>query len=37
MIQEILAWMTAQNVWAEPIVNFLLAVACIKYILFGGH
>ena len=34
MIQETIAWMTAQNVWAQPIVNFLVAVACLKYIIF---
>ena len=34
-LHAVLDWMTAQNIWAEPIVNFLIAVACIKYIIFG--
>ena len=34
MITEILAWITAQNYWAEPILNVVIAIACIKYILF---
>ncbi len=35
VLTEVATWMAAQNVWAEPIVNFLIAIACIKYILFG--
>ena len=35
LITEILAWITAQNYWADPILNVVVAIACIKYILFG--
>ena len=31
MIPEILSWIQTQNAWAEPIVNVLIAFACIKY------
>ncbi len=35
MIAETLAWISSQSYWVEPIVNFLIVIACIKYILFG--
>ena len=34
ILQEAFTWMSTQNYWAQPIVNFLIAVACIKYIIF---
>jgi len=35
MISEILAWLTAQNYWADPIFKVVLTMAAIKYILFS--
>ena len=34
-LQMAFTWMIAQNWWAEPIMNFLIVVACLKYIIFG--
>ena len=37
MITEMVDWMTRQAVWAEPIMYFLVCIACIKYIILGGE
>ncbi len=29
-------WLIDLNVWAEPIMNAVIFIACVKYILFGG-
>jgi len=34
-MSAVLDWIIAQNYWVNPIMNFLIVIACLKYIIFG--